>query len=136
MAPVVQAHAQHGIAGLQKAEVNRHVGLGTAVGLHVGMIRAVEFLGPFDGDPFHLVHAAAAAVVPASRIAFRVFIGQWAAHGRHDSGADKVFRSDQFNVRFLTGAFSGDGLGYLGVLIQAGGQIPHFVILQYKKYRV
>ena len=125
MAAVVQAHAQHRVAGLQQGKIDAHVGLGAAVGLHVGMVGAVERLGPFDGDPLHLVHVHAAAVVALSGVALGVFVGQRAAGSGQHRRADKVFGGDQFNVRFLTGTFIRDGFGYFRVLKKAFGQLPH-----------
>ena len=46
MAAVVQAHAQHSITGIQQGEINGHVGLAAAVGLHVHVVVGVENLFP------------------------------------------------------------------------------------------
>src|SRR5439155_26090352 len=41
---------EHGIARLQEREVDRHVGLGARMGLHVDVLRSEELLGAGDGE--------------------------------------------------------------------------------------
>ncbi len=39
---LVETHAQDGVAGVEQRQVGRHVGLGAAVGLDVGVLGAEE----------------------------------------------------------------------------------------------
>ena len=42
MAAVIKAEAHHGVAGLEQTEIDRHVGAGTTVRLHVGVLGAEQ----------------------------------------------------------------------------------------------
>jgi hypothetical protein len=46
------------------------------VGLHIGVLRPEQRLGPVDGDALGDVHDLAAAVVPGPGIALRVLVGE------------------------------------------------------------
>ncbi len=48
VAAVVEAHAEHGVAGLEQGEVDADVGVGTRVRLHVGVLGAEQALHPVD----------------------------------------------------------------------------------------
>ncbi len=95
---VGQVHAQDGVSGFEQGEVDRHVGLGAGVGLHVGIVGAEELLGPFDGQALGHVHILAPAVVALVRVALGVLVGQHAALGGHHGPTGDVFRCDEFQV--------------------------------------
>ena len=73
--PGGEVHAHDRVPGREKREVNRHVGLGTGMRLHVGPGGAEELLRTLDGEAFHLVDELATAVVAATGVAFGIFIG-------------------------------------------------------------
>ena len=63
VASVGQIHAEHRVAVLTQGGVHRIVGVGAAVGLHIGVVGPKELAGPFACDILHHVHALAAAVI-------------------------------------------------------------------------
>ena len=120
MPAVVEAHAEHRIARLDEREIGGQVGVGAAVGLHVGEFRAEQLLGALAGELLDDIDLFAAAVVALARIAFGVFIRKDAAHGLHDGRTREVLRSDQLDGIALARKLGGDGGGHLGVLVQIG----------------
>ncbi len=86
---VRQFQRQYRISRFDQGKIGGHISLGAAVGLDVGMFRAEELLGAFDGQAFHIVDILATAVVaaiqlivdlaglfaPAIGIAFGIFVG-------------------------------------------------------------
>ena len=112
---IVQAHAEHGITRLAQRLIDRHVRLRARVRLHVRVFRAEQLAHAADGEVFHLIDAFAAAVVALAGIAFGVLVGQHAAHCRHNSLADDVFRGDQLNVARLSFVFCFDHTAEFGI---------------------
>ncbi|MCY1420415.1 hypothetical protein D9M71_360350 [compost metagenome] len=102
VAAVGQAHAQHGVTGLQQGQVHRGVGLAAGVRLHISVVCAEQLLGTVDGQLLDHIHMLATAVVTLARITFGVLVGQAAALGLHHTFAGVVLRGDQFDVIFLT----------------------------------
>ena len=109
----VQSHER--IARLHAGEENGHVGLCARMGLHVGVLRAVETADALDGQRLDLVHDFAAAVIARCGITLGIFVGQHGAHGLHDLFAYEVLRGDQFDAMHLTAALGGDQIENLGV---------------------
>ena len=101
-----QAHAHDGVAGLQERQENRFVGRRTAMRLHIGGVRAEDFLDAVNRELLCNVHVFTTTVVTLARIALCIFIRQLRALGLHDSGRGVVFAGDEFDVVFLTGVFS------------------------------
>jgi len=110
VAAVGQIQAQHGVARLQDGEVHRHVGLGAAVGLHVGVLGPEELLGAGAGEILDGVDVDAAAVVPAAGIALGVLVGEVAAHGLHDRPGSVVLGGDELQMMALALDFKLQGL--------------------------
>ena len=102
VAAVVQVHSHDGVSGREHGKLHRHVGLGAGMGLHVGIITAEQLLRAFNGKVFHLIHIIAAAVVAFSRVALRIFVGEYASHGGHHRFAHPVLRCDQLDMAVLT----------------------------------
>ena len=75
VSPMAQVKAHDGVPWLQTGEVDRRVGLASAVRLHVGVFGVKEFTRTVTRQIFHLVHDFAASVVALSRISFSVLIG-------------------------------------------------------------
>ena len=109
--PVSEVHAENFVARLQNGRVDREVGLGAGVRLHVGVLGPEKFFGAFDGDDFDFIDFFAAPIPAFGRVAFGVFVGENAALGFHYRGVSEVFRGDQFDVIGLTGVFGRDGSG-------------------------
>ena len=102
VAAVVEVHAHEGVAAVEASQEDGHVGLCTAVGLHVGPAGAVELLGALDGDGLALVHYLAAAVVALAGVALGVLVGHDGAHGFHHLVADEVLGGNQLDAFGLT----------------------------------
>src|SRR3546814_16596134 len=68
--------SEHGVAGLQQRQVYGHVGVGSGVGLHVGVVCFEERLGALAGDLLDLVDDLVAAVVALARVALAVLVGE------------------------------------------------------------
>ena len=83
---------------LAQGLIDRVVGVGAAVGLDVGVVRAEELAGPLPGDVLHHVHALAAAVVPLAGVALGVLVGEHRGRRRQHRLADKVLRGDELDV--------------------------------------
>ncbi len=117
---VGQIHAHNRVAGLEQGEEDGEVGLGTGVGLDVGMGRAEQFFDPIDGDLFDFVHEFAAAVVALAGQTFRVLVGQHRSLRRHHGGGGEILAGDQFQVILLALEFLANQGGDRGVL---GGEV-------------
>ena len=74
VAAVRQAHAEDRVAGLEHAEVDRHVRRRAGMGLHVHVLGAEELLRALDGQRLHRVGELAAAVVAPVGIALGVLV--------------------------------------------------------------
>ena len=112
---VCQVEAHEGVAGMQHGEEDGHVGLCARVGLHVGILGAVEAAETLDGQRLDLVDNLAAAVVAGGGIALGILVREDRAHGLHDLIADEVLRSDEFDAAHLTAALGGDQIENLGI---------------------
>ncbi len=102
VAAVRQAHAQHGIAGLEQRQIDRCVGLTAGVWLNVGVVGTKQLSGAVDGQLLDLVDVLATAVVTLAGIALCVLVGQTAALRLHHAFAGVVLRGDQLDMVFLT----------------------------------
>ena len=110
-----QAHAEDGVTGLQKGEVDGAVGLRASMRLDVGVVGAEQFLGAVDGQLLDHVDVLATAVVALARIAFGVLVGEHRTLGFHHRRAGVVLRGDQLDVVFLTLGFLLHGSEEIGV---------------------
>ena len=102
VAAVVEVHAHKGVAAVEASQEHSHIGLCTAVGLHVGPAGAIEFLGTLDGDGLALVNNLATAVVTLAGVTLGIFVGHYRTHGLHDLVADEILRSNQLDAFGLT----------------------------------
>ena len=115
MPAVIEAHAEHRVAGLDDGQVRAKVRAGAGVGLHVGVLRAVQLAGAVAGEVFHHVDLLAATVVALAGIALGVLVGEHAAHGLHDGAGGEVLRRDQLDAAPLAGELSAQAVGHLRV---------------------
>ena len=105
MTAVRQVHPENRIARLTFSEIDRHVRLRTGMGLHIGMIGAKERLGTVDRQVLGDIDNVTAAVITLAGVAFCVFIGQHRALCFENILADKILRSDEFEVILLALGF-------------------------------
>jgi len=110
-----QTQAENGVTGLQQGQIDGLIGLAAGMGLHVGVGAAEEALGPGDGQGFHTIHRAAAAVIAPTRVAFRVLVGEHRALHFQHGAADDVLRGDQFDRMPLPRIFGSHVAGRFGV---------------------
>ena len=97
-----EAETQHRISGLDHRPVRRHICLSAGVGLYVRGFRTKQFLCARYGKRLDLVNIFTSAVVSASGVTLRVFIGQDAARSRKDRFRNDVLRCDQLNILSLS----------------------------------
>ncbi len=115
VAPVVEAEAQHGVAGLEHRLVGAHVGVRAAVGLDVGVVGAEEGLDPLDRQTFDAVDHGVAAVVALARVTLGVLVGEHAADGTHHRRRGEVLAGDQLQPGDLALEFGIDEVEDSGV---------------------
>jgi hypothetical protein len=111
MAAVREVHAEHGIARLDQREVGRHVGLGSRMRLHVGVLRAKERLGTCNRGLLDDVDKLTAAVVPATRVPFGILVREDRAGGVENGAAHEVFRCDELEAAVLAVELVPGGVG-------------------------
>ncbi len=129
VAAIVQAHAQDGVAILAEGLVDSVVCLCAGMGLYIGKAGAEELPGPLDGDVLHYIYALAAAVIPFSGVALRVFVGEHRTGSGQHGGADHVLRGDEFDVLLLAVIFRLNCPADLGV---GGGDEIHGFLDQWE----
>ena len=117
MPALIEAHAEHGIAELDKSRVRPEVRVGTRVGLNVGESGAVELAGAFAGDVLDDVDLLAAAVVALAGIALGVFVGKHAADRLHNRRRSEVLRCDQLHAAALACQLLRYGIGNLWIFL-------------------
>ena len=98
MPTMVKVQTHKGVARLQYGQQYGCVGLGTGVGLDVGVFCAKQLADTVNSQLFNLVNDLTAAVVAVARIAFRILVGKVAAHGFHDLVANKVLTGDELDA--------------------------------------
>ena len=111
-----QIEAHEGIAGLHHGEEYGHIGLCSRMGLHVGILGAVEFAHTLDGQTLHLVHHLATAVITRCGISLGVLVGEHRSHCCHNLVADEVLRRDKLYAAHLTGTLLGYQVENLSIL--------------------
>ena len=80
VAALVQLHAQDLLSQFHVCKIDRHVRLGTRVGLDICMLCPEELLEPVAGQILGHVVELASAIVPLAGIAFGIFIGHDRSH--------------------------------------------------------
>jgi hypothetical protein len=108
VAAVAEVHAQDLVAGLQHRGVDREIGLGAGVRLHIGVIGAEELLRALDREVLDFVDLLATAVPALAGITLRVLVRQHAALGLEHRGIGEILRRDQLDVALLAGELAGD----------------------------
>ena len=90
VAAIGQVHAQDRIARPAQGQLHRHVGLGAAVRLDIGIGAAEDLFGPLDSNLFDHIHEFTTAVVAVPGIALGILVGQGGSHGGHHRNAGKI----------------------------------------------
>ena len=99
---VRQTHGKHGVPGLKQGKKHGKIGIGAAVGLHVGVLRPEELFGTLPCQLLHLVHIHTAAVIALAGVPLRVFVGQHTACRQQHRLGNDVFGGNQFDILPLT----------------------------------
>ena len=116
VAALVELHPEDRVAGLEHAEVGRHVRLGAGVGLDVDVLGAREQReGPLLGQRLGDVDVLAAAVVALARQSLGVLVRQPAALGLHDGRRHVILARDQLDLVVLAAALAEHRLPELGI---------------------
>ena len=127
VAAMGQIQAQNRVARLQHRRVGGLIGLRSRVRLHVGILRAKKFLGPFACQFLHHVGKFASAVIALAGIPLRIFVGEYGTGSLEHSLAHEVLRTDQFQPFMLAASFVVDGVRNLRInLIERAGHIRIF----------
>jgi hypothetical protein len=108
MAAVRELESHQRFPGLHDGEVRRHVRLGSAVGLHVGVVGPEQLEGAVDGVLFDLVHDLAATVVPLTRVALRVLVREDRTHGLQHRPGHEVLARNELEPVLLAGRLTLD----------------------------
>jgi len=109
--PMVQAHPQNRLPGIEQRQVYRRVRLRPGMRLHVRVGRPKQLLGAVDRQLLGQVHKLAPPVVALARIAFRILVRQHRALRLQHPRAGIVLRGDQLDVIFLASPLAGHRLG-------------------------
>ncbi len=115
MTALVEPHPEDLVARFEQPEVDGHVRLGPAVGLHVGVLGAEQGLGALDGERLDLVHDFAALVVAPPGVPLGVLVGEHRTGGLHDRARHEVLGCDQVDVGVLALDIAADQTGELRV---------------------
>ena len=110
-------HAQDGVAILAEGLVDSVVCLCAGMGLNICMFRTKELFDTITGKIFNLVNAFTTAVVTLSGVAFCIFVGEMAAHCRHNGGRDEVLRGDKLDVASLSAELEIHGVRHFRVIL-------------------
>ena len=109
MSAAGQIHSQNSVTRLKHAEIDGHVGLGTGMRLHVGMLSAEDLTESLSGQILNEVNIDAAAIVTSARVSFSIFVCQNRTVCLHDIPGSIVLRSYEFYVVLLSVQFPSYG---------------------------
>ena len=94
-------HRHQSVAGLQKGEIDRHVRLGSTVGLNVGVLRAIKLFHSVNSQLLNLVNNLTSTVVAFARVTLCILIGENRTHRLTNRQRRDIFRRDQLDVFLL-----------------------------------
>src|SRR5260370_8967950 len=80
VAAMGEIHSQNHVVLLERGHIDGHISGSARVSLHVGVLRAEEFLRAIDRQLLDLVGVLATAVVAFSRVTLGVFVGKTPSH--------------------------------------------------------
>ena len=90
MSAVGKVHPENRISVLTGCQKDGHIGLASGVGLDVGVLGPKEFAGSRDGGPFDDVCIFTSPIVPATRVALGILVGEDGAGGFEDGLGDEI----------------------------------------------
>ena len=129
---VSEAHAEHGIAGLEQSEEYREVSARAAMRLNVCVLCAEQLFRSFDSQSFCYVDVFATAVISLRRISFRILVGQVGTRRRKNRGRNYVLACDKLNVALLSFEFGFEGFVKLNVSLFDRFEVYHNNSLVFK----
>ncbi len=115
VAPMVEVHRQDAVPRVRKGQKSGLVGLRTAGGLHIRMVRIENLAQPIPGQIFSMVHELTAAVIPATWISLGVLVGQGRTQRFQDCKTGVVLAGNQLDLGFLATQLKNKGFVDLGV---------------------
>ena len=118
MAAALEVHTHHLFAGLHQGEVGRQVGGRSAVGLHVGVVRAEQGLRPAPGQLLDLIDELVALVVALAGIAFGVLVAKYGGHRLEHGRRGVVLGRDKPNKVYLAESL------FNGQVVDIGVRVP------------
>ena len=95
VAALVECHAEHRVAGLERALVHGHVRLRPGVRLHIRVLGAEQLLGAVTREVLHLIDDLAATVVALARCALRIFVVEPRSEGLEHGHRREVLGRDE-----------------------------------------
>ena len=112
-----KAHAENGIAYINKGVINSLVCLCAGMRLNVGMIGAKQLAGTAAGDILNDIYILAAAVITLSGITLGVFVGEDRTHCSQYCGRNDIFACDKLDVAALAKKLQLHCIGNLAVIL-------------------
>ena len=112
VAALVEAHAEDGVAQVEEAEVDGHVGLSSRVGLDVGVHATEQFEESHLGEALHLIDDLATFVVATPWVPLRVLVREHRAGGLEHRFGHEVLRSNQMDAGVLPFNIAADQVGH------------------------
>ena len=106
---VCQGQSHQGVTGLHERSHHCGVGLGTRVGLHVGVLGTEQLGGAIASQVLHHVHEFTTAVVATARITLGVLVGEHGALRLEDRTRCEILGGDHFQRGALPPQFLLDG---------------------------
>src|SRR3954466_9019529 len=100
-----EVQAKDGVSWLDDRAIGLHVGRGSGVRLHIGVLGAEELLGAIARKVFDDVGILATTVIALSGIAFGVLVREHRTHGFQHGFANEVFGGDQLQSFVLAAHF-------------------------------
>ena len=118
---LIERHRKNRVAGLDRREVNGHVGRRAAVGLDIGVIGAEKFARALAGELLGRVDGETAGIPALARIALGVLVHKYGA-GRLAAGAGRcVLGGDEVDLGILLDRLGLDRGENLGVVAHKAG---------------
>src|SRR5262245_56850647 len=102
MTAMRKIHAENGVTRLELRKIGRHIGLCTRVRLYIDMLSTKNSLGPLNSELFNHVDVFTTTIVASPGVSFCIFVSQHGVLRFEDGFTDDVFRSNQFEVIFLS----------------------------------
>jgi hypothetical protein len=122
-----QAHGEDRVPHIEHGHVGGCVGLRARMGLHIGMLRPKEHLGPVDGQSLHHIHTVAPTIVAVGGVTLSVLVGEHGTLRLQYGAADIVLRGDQLDRLSLAPGFVGQSRGQLRILHRQNGVLHRCV---------